>query len=71
MHNSLVPGDEVITMGGIIGKVVEKDGDCLIVLDYQHDSLLSQLAYQATLRTHQCTSLVLRFAYHSYSGLYH
>ena len=29
MHNSLVPGDEVITMGGIIGKVVEKDGDCL------------------------------------------
>ena len=27
MHNSLVPGDEVITMGGIVGRVVEKTGD--------------------------------------------
>ena len=29
MHNSIVPGDEVLTMGGIIGKGVEKNGDCV------------------------------------------
>lgn len=27
MHNALVPGDEVITMGGIAGRVVERNGE--------------------------------------------
>jgi preprotein translocase subunit YajC len=29
LRNSLKVGDEITTIGGIIGKVVEKDGDCL------------------------------------------
>ena len=27
LHNSIAPGDEIITMGGIVATVVEKDGD--------------------------------------------
>jgi len=27
MHDSLVPGDEVITLGGIVGKVVSRDDE--------------------------------------------
>lgn len=27
LHDSIAPGDEIITMGGIIATVVERDGD--------------------------------------------
>lgn len=32
LHNSVAPGDVVITMGGIVGTVVRKDGDYVTLM---------------------------------------
>ncbi len=32
MHSSLTPGDEVITIGGVVGTIVEKDGDYVTLM---------------------------------------
>lgn len=31
MHNSIKPGDKIVTMGGIVGKVVERDDNYITI----------------------------------------
>ena len=32
LHKSLAPGDEIITIGGVVGTVVERDGDYVTLM---------------------------------------
>lgn len=46
LHNSVAPGDVVITMGGIVGTVVSKDGDYVtLMVDKEKETTMQFVLY--------------------------
>lgn len=46
LHSSIAPGDVVITMGGIVGTVAEKDGDYVtLVVDKERGTRMQFVLY--------------------------
>lgn len=49
MHDALKPGDEIVTMGGIKGKIVRKDGDFVtICIDEEKQVNMQIVVYAVT-----------------------
>lgn len=49
MHDALKPGDEIITMGGIVGKIVRKDGDYVtLCIDEEKQVNMQVVIYAVT-----------------------
>jgi len=46
LHSSIAPGDEVVTIGGIVGTVVRKDGDYVtLMVDKEKETTMQFVLY--------------------------
>ena len=54
MHNSIAPGDRVITIGGVVGKVLKKEDDYLtLVIDEEKEVTMKIVLYAVNQKLEQ------------------